>query len=370
MAKADKRRELHEKERRINNCIESGHYDAIIIGRQDNFAWLTSGGRNFILSASDVGAAMVVFTKSNKYVVANTMDGKRIIDEELADSDYELINLKWHEKTIEETICDLVKGCNAVSDVYIAGIQYDPSAVYRLHFPLMKEEVERYRTHAAMAESILRKVADELKPGMSEKDAEALLNIEYAKHGFVNSVILVGADARIEKYRHPVPTDSKIQRMLLLAPAPRKDGLYMPISRMICFDDHLPSELREKYDTLLRFEANVFSRCVAGTRFVDIMEFEKKLYQASSYPDEWQGHFMGGITGYYPNDPVQYRNPEAKVKTMQTFNWYLTVTGAKVEEILLTNESGNELLSVKGAWPLRKMEACGEEYMLPDILMK
>ena len=370
MLKFDKIKELHEKEKRIMGCIESGNFDAMIIGRQDNFAWLTSGGRNYILAASDAGAVMVVFTKSNKYVVANTMDGMRIMDEELADSGYDLVNLKWHEKTIEETVCDLVKGCRAVSDVYITGIRYDPSAIYQLHYPLTKEEVNRYRENAVLAEKIIRKVSDEIEPGMSEKDVETLLSIEYAKNDFVNTVILVGADARIEQYRHPVPTDKEINKFVLLAPAPRKHGLYMPISRMIYFGDQLPSEIRKKYDTLLNIEANVISRCTVGKSFANILETEKELYKNSSYPDEWQGHFMGGITGYYPNDPTQYRNPEAKVKMMQTFNWYLTVTGVKVEEILLTSESGNELLSMNGAWPVQKVEACGKEYMLPDILMK
>jgi hypothetical protein len=362
--------EIKEKEKRIFDYMANNNVEAMIIGRQDNFAWLSSGGRNYIAATSDLGAALVVITLKRKYLIANTMDGMRILEEELHGLDYDLISLNWYEKSLIETAEDIIKGKKAISDIMMPGAEFNLQAIYDLHYPLTSSEVSRYRKIAVEAETILKKVADEIKPGMSEKDAEALLSIEYAKSDFFSAVILIGSDERIEKFRHPVPTNKKIQNIVMLAPAPRKCGLFIPITRMIYFGDKLPCELEKKYNTLLNFEANVFANCIEGASFAEIFETQQELYKNSEYSEEWREHFMGGLTGYFPNDPTQYSNPIAKVKQSQIFNWYLTITGAKVEEVLLTTKEGNELLSVNGAWPTKKIEIYGKEYELPNILIK
>jgi Xaa-Pro aminopeptidase len=363
-------KERGEKEFRLRTFLQNSGLDAAIIGRQNDFAWLSAGGRNYVLAASDMGAAYAVITRDKKYLVANTMDGERILDEELAGSEYELINLKWYDKTVDETAAGLVKGLKAISDIPITGAILDPYVFFRLHYPLTAYEIERYHNMAVLAEQIIDKIARQIEPGMSEKDVETMFCVEYARHGFLNTVILIGADERIRKYRHPIPTDNKIKNTVLLAPSPRKNGLFIPISRMVYFGNSVPTDLRKKYDTLLHIEAQVIAHCQAGENFVHINEMEKEWYQTSPYPDEWQYHFMGGLTGYVPNDPTQYRNPEAKVLPFQTFNWYLTISGAKVEEILLTTENGNELLSISGIWPSKNIEASGHTYMLPDIMVR
>ena len=362
--------ERQEKEIRLRNYLCDNNLDAVVIGRQSNFAWLSAGGRNYVMAASDFGAACTVITKDKKYLVANTMDGERILTEELTNSGYELINLKWFEKSIDETVSSLISGFKTISDIPISGATLDSNALFNLHYPLSSYEIDRYRTTAALAENIIRVIADQVKPGMTEKDVEVMLCEEYVRNGFFETVILIGSDERIEKYRHPVPTDKKIKNTLLLAPSPRKNGLFSPISRMVYFGDAVPAELRKKYDTLLDMEAQVMACCQPGETFSKINDFEKSLYKKSPYPDEWQNHFMGGLTGYVPNEPGQYRDPLAKVRPFQTFNWYLTVSGAKVEEILLTKETGNEIISTGGVWPLKTMEVEGNIYALPDILLK
>jgi hypothetical protein len=298
------------------------------------------------------------------------MDGERILNEELTGLGYELINLKWYEKTIEEAADELTKGLKIVSDIPVKGAEIHAHAWIQLHYPLMESEIERYKIAASQAEEILSRVASKIEPGMSEKNVESLLRIEYAKEDFLDTVILIGADVRLGKYRHPTPTDNQIKSTVLLAPSPRKFGLYMPISRMVCFNAQAYGELKSKYDALLSFEANVMARCVTGESFLSMMEYEKSMYRSSSYPDEWKYHFMGGLTGYIPNDPYGYLDPLAKIASGQTFNWYLTISGAKVEEILLTGESGNEIISVSGSWPVKKVEAGEKCYMLPDILRR
>ena len=69
------------------------------------------------------------------------------------------------------------------------------------------------------------------------------------------------ADDRISNFRHPIPTEKKIEKYLMVSVNARKWGLIVSLTRFVHFG-RLPKELREKY------EANVFIDCtfMAHTR--------------------------------------------------------------------------------------------------------
>ncbi len=50
------------------------------MGRRDNFSWLTCGGHNCVPKTSEMGVSYLVITPNQKYLIANTMDGRRIHD--------------------------------------------------------------------------------------------------------------------------------------------------------------------------------------------------------------------------------------------------------------------------------------------------
>lgn len=153
----------------------------------------------------------------------------------------------------------------------------------------------------------------------------------------------------------------------MIAPTVRKWGIHAPITRMVYFGNTITKEVRDKFDAVCNIEAHVFARCRPGERFIDIFEMQKGLYKELGFQDEWQKHFQGGITGYFPNDPTQCLNSRSKVRENQTFNWYITITGAKVEEVFTSN---GEILSSNGLWPTKKYEAFGNDYDLPQILTR
>ena len=88
-------------------------------------------------------------------------------------------------------------------------------------------------------------------------------------------------------------------------------------------------------DGVATLGARVAAMLAPGVRFADILAEEKRTYVELGYPEEWHYHFQGGITGYALADPTCCRDPEARAVARQAYDYFLTITGAKFEELML-----------------------------------
>jgi len=70
-----------KKRERLRSWLGQNGYSGVIISRRDNFAWLTAGGDNRVLNNTELGAGHLVITPECQYLVAYTMDGRRLLDE-------------------------------------------------------------------------------------------------------------------------------------------------------------------------------------------------------------------------------------------------------------------------------------------------
>lgn len=362
--------EIKEKERRVREFLNISGYEAVIIGRQDNFSWYTCGGNNRVVITSELGFSILIITLDKTYLVSQVMDGPRTMDEELQGVDIEPVFLRWYEESREEMAEKLIKGLKAISDIPLHGAEYSPSEIYNLHDPLTEKEIEKCRWIGSKTEEIIRKVADEIKPGMTEHEVEAMLHFEYAKYNITPEVMLIGSDERISKYRHPCPSDKKIERLVMLHPGVKKWGIHANVSRMVYFGDEIPEDIKKRYKAACEIEAAAISMCVPGTKFSQILEVEKKVYKENGFEDEWRNHFQGGITGYLLADAALCKNPNAIVKINQTYDWFITITGVKVEELSINTAKGVEVLSSTGRWPTETFEYNGKRLKLPQILTR
>jgi len=362
--------EIREKEKRIRNYLEKSGNEALVIGRQDNFAWFSCGGTNKVVITSELGHGYMVFTKNKSYIVAQTMDGPRVVDEELKGINVEPVFLKWCDMGREEKVSELVKGLKTVSDIPVEGACFSPSEIYKLHYPLTDMEIERCRLIGSKTEEVIRRVADEIKPGMSDYEIEAMLLYEYARCDAIPEVILVGIDERISDYRHCIPSGKKVGKTVLIHPALRMAGLHANVARMVHFGDDLPYEIEKRHEATSGIFAVAVAMCDPGRKFTDIHQKIGEMYKRLGYESEWFKHYIGGITGYMLFDGSVCFDPQAEVCINQTYDWFITITGAKTEELSFNCSSGKVIASVTGRWPTKKYHADGQVFELPRILMK
>jgi len=359
------------KEEWVRDFLEKEGLDALVLGRQDNFAWVTAGGDNRVINNSDMGEGFVVITKDHKWLVAHHMDGRRFIEEQAPDQGYELVTLYWHQGTTADKILELTAGMRVGADFTLPGArQYGPEIV-DLHYPFTDLDLKRLRWVGRKSNEIITRVAEDLKPGMTESEVAARFAYEYTLQGMSLDALMVGADERISRYRHPLAGDKAIDRYAFLHPAARRWGLHANVTRLVHFGEP-PEEIRSAHRAVTTVGAHVATMLTPGVRFADILAEEKRLYAELGYPDEWNYHFLGGISGYTLVDPTRCLDPEARVVLRQSYGYFITITGAKFEELMVLTENGVEIASLPadGEWPTRVASTPNGDITVPDILVR
>lgn len=361
-------REFELKENRIYQYLDEHDYEAVVIGTQANFAWLSCGGQSNVLLTGEGADALAVITRKSKILVAYNMDGQRNIDEELGGLGFDLIITHWNEKSREQIVLDLLGGKRFLSDITLEGGFVNGTEFYSLHYPLTEWELDRYGQLGKESEQIVKSVVDSLVPGMKETDVSGKLMAAFSLRGYIPTVVLIGSDERNLKYRHPIPSDKVIDKSLLLVLCPRKFGLHVPITRTVQFGGSLDPEIERRYEAASLIAANCIAHTEPGVKFSEILELQKRLYTELGFENEWRNHFQGGITGYIPNDSTLCFDPDARIVENQSFNWFITITGVNTEDTIISGKNIPDVLTNSGVWPVKSYSANGKEIKLPQIL--
>lgn len=351
---------------KIRKCLITFGYTGMILARQDNFNWVTDGGNSRVVVPKDMGHAAVVVTLDHVYLVAQAMDGQRIMDEEMKHLKAKPVFLYWYEDSVVEKSLKLA-GERPVSDVPVGNAEVCLNEIYDLHYPMTDEEYDRMKKLGAISDSIFYKVAKEIRPGMVDYEVEAMLLYEFAKENAQCDVSLIGTDDRIFKYRHPNPSGRKLGRYVLLHTASRMGGLHCNVTRSVYFGDKIPEEIARAYDISCKIEAFCMSQCKTGNRWSEILKGQKALYAQEQIPEEWKCHYPGGRTGYFVAQSDLSLDDSKQIQNREAYDWYITATGAKVEELSVNWDGRLEILSHTGIWPSKKYQA-EEVFDLPQIM--
>ena len=361
-------RDRKEKDKRVKIFLKKKNLDALIINRQDNFSWFTSGGDSHVFSSSEQGAAFIVITKNRKYLCAYPMDGYRIMNEEIKNCGFELKTTNWYEDNPLTLAKKLIKGKKVGSDIIINKAEFLSNELVDLHYPLTDLEVNRYIWLGKKCDEYFANIAMEVKPGQTEYQVGAVVLKEFYRNGISIDVLIIGSDERIFKYRHPMPTNKKIDKYVLLAVSVKKWGLHANISRLIYFGKP-PAEILNKYRAACIIQASIIDFLKPGMLFKDVFEFIKKQYKKLGYPEEWKKHYQGAITGYITADLFALLSEDKKARSNQTFTWIVTITGVKSEELSFLNEEKAKFLSVAGHWPRFSFNLNNKRIDMPDIMI-
>ena len=166
-------RDFQEKLRRIRAYLEREGFAAMLLARRDSFAWATLGGDNKVLRDTPVGAAVLLCTRDRVYLVAQSMDADRILDDELAGLPVEPVTLRWYDPPPAAYAASLAGG-PVVSDTEAPGCEARPAALRALHLPYTPWEVQRFEAAGAFFDETFLAAAEALAPGMTERAAAAL----------------------------------------------------------------------------------------------------------------------------------------------------------------------------------------------------
>ncbi len=343
--------------------------DAITLENQNSFAWYTAGGDNHVGIATERGAAVLVIMRDGDFVVTSNIEAPRIMAEEIPDLGIEPVEVSWLERDgVAKAVNRLIGKGKAASDTAFGGTTRMPDQLAELRFSLTEGEIDRYRRVGKDTEEGVRIVCKKVKSGMTENAIAGMAAEELYSRGVTPVVLLVAADDRIEKYRHPINTDKKVNKYAMVVCCGRRWGLIISCTRIVHFGQ-LPVELRRKHDAVLKVDAALNLSTVAGKEIGSVLRAGIKTYDEVGFPDEWKKHHQGGPTGYASREFRAMPDEKRKVVRNQAFAWNPSIAGTKSEDTILVKDDGIEFLSLSSDWPMVEVEYRGKVLEREDILV-
>lgn len=364
--------ELQEKRSRLKGFLKKEGLDAAVLSSQGNFAWYTGGRSNRVVMCEEGGAALIFATaqKGKDYILTSNIEEPRIRQEELQGLDgFVLEGYPWWEgAAIGARIEALSKGRKIASDSPAWSRNLLPGSFQELTYSLTEEEVQRYQALGEDCATAMEDAVKGLKPGMTEEDASARMAAQLLKRGVTPQVLLVAADERIYKYRHPVPTPRPIDAYVMCVACGKRHGLIVSLTRFVHFGP-LPAELENKHRAVVEIDAVFISGSVEGAAIKDIFKKAQGAYKRAGFADEWKLHHQGGPTGYQGRSYKGAPDVEGKVLKNQAFAWNPSITGTKSEDTIISSGERQEIISAARDWPMIGVEVEGGEILRPGILV-
>ena len=353
--------EIKTKLQKVRALLRREKAQALLITHRTNFAWLTGGKDSHVRWDSPKGVGSLWVTAKDFELWTDPIEDKRFREEEFHDLPIPIRVRPWLESP------KFPKG-KVVSDDGAFGLPSIGPKVARLRWALLPEEIARYRRVGKLAGEAMQTVGFRIRRGWTENQVAAELTKELIVRGLEACVILVGADERLRRYRHPIPSDHKIQDTVMMVICAKGQGFIANLTRLVHFGP-MPMDLQLRHRACLQVECAMLAKTRVGMEASEVFKTAMAEYAAQGFDGEWKKHHQGGAAGYETREYLIRPDCKEKFMSNQAMAWNVSITGTKSEDTFLVTKKGLDLLTPTPKWPMVKVKAGGKTFERPDILI-
>lgn len=332
---------MSEKDERLAAFCKTHGHDGVWLRRRSNIAWATDGADTHCDASTSLGVASLVWTPARKTVLTDVIEAPRLAAEEPLNG-WEIQACPWWEAP-----------CPPAGRF---ATDFPEDDIAPLRYSLTELEIGRIRGLGAECAATMSRVMHHVKRGRTENDLAGVLSGELRRAGIFCPVLLVAADERIARFRHPIPTRNAIEKTVMAAICAQRHGLIVSITRLVHFGA-LPAELRRKHEAVCVVDSALHEATRPGVKWCDVLKEGIRVYRDTGFADEWTKHHQGGPMGYEPRDFKATLSESREVQPNQAVGWNPSITGTKSEDTIL---STGEVVTTMSDWPMRGTR--------PDIL--
>ncbi len=360
--------ELNAKHDKLVEWLRTQELEGVLIRRHENIAWLTGGAVEVrVLTPCETGVASLLVTATGKrYYFTTENEAPRLHDEEFGKLDFEPILFPWYADDTLETAQRLA-GIHIGSDTPGPGMM--PANLYPLRESLSESEIARYRWLGTQTADATIESLQEVEPGLSEYDLEALTAANLMRRGIMPSVYLFAVDDRIYKYKHAAARGARLKKYGMLNLCSRKWGLAISITRFVHFGE-LPSELDSRFKSAAQVNAALMDATRAGATSSELFRVAQAAYEAEGFAGEERFHHQGGPTGYGEREWVATPEGKETVVNNQAFAWNPSIRGGKAEDTVILHDGKIEWLTATPDLPILNATVNGKIYPAAGVLVK
>lgn len=359
--------EIEQKLAKIAGFLAEKGIDAVLISAHENIAWITAGVvdiRVGMLRESGV-ASLLVTREGQAFYLTTNNEAPRLAEEEFAGLPFQPVINPWYANDVRASVAKIAGWGEVAGDMGQQGYKHLP--LQTLRWGLIENEIPRYRWLGKHAAQAAVDVLKQYRPGLCERELQALLAARLIEQGILPSVYLTAVDARVVKFRHAVPRAGVLERLGMLSFCARRWGLTVAMTRFVQFGA-LPPELEERFAVATQVNARLLHATREGTASDALFKVAEQSHSALGYPGEEKLHHQGGATGYFEREWIARPGGAERVAAQQAFAWNPTVQGAKVEDTVLLRDGAIEVLTATPELPSVTTSWGGGDYVSAGLL--
>jgi Xaa-Pro aminopeptidase len=360
--------EVDTKLERVRRWLGETGRVAVLLASQSDFAWITAGADSRVAVDARDGVGAVLVTNASAYLLTSNIELPRLLDEEVGGLPLEPVVYPWYEPDgVSAMLGKLTDLSHTVSDTGAFGLAAVDAEFAPLRYTLLEPEVRRFRALGADAAQAVEVACRAARPGDTELDIAAAVAAECGRRNIVPLVDLVAADERIGRYRHPLPTRTRVRHTLLVALTGRRHGLHASLTRMVSFGSP-DDDLAARHGAVLRVDALVNLQSRPGAQLSDVLAAAADQYATEGFPGEWERHHQGGLTGYAGREIFATPRARHRLEPWQATAWNPSITRVKSEDTVLVTLDGPEVLTRTDGWPQVRVEHPAGRLERPALL--
>lgn len=326
----------------------------------------SAGAASYINTATTNGEAMLLITAEGRWLITNNVEAARLQrDPRIRAQGWDFSIAPWYQANTAVT--DLTGARTLGADGFYPGAADLSADLVRLRSALTPEEGERFRALGRLCAEAVCDAVSSVQPGQTGYEIAARLAQEAERRGMQAVVNLVALDSEIFAYRHPLPSNRKLERYAMLILCGRREGLVCSVTRLVHFGK-LPDNLRRKLEAVAYVDAALIDATRPGRTLGEVFQRGINAYQAVGFPDEWKLHHQGGLAGYEPREMIAVPGASTIIQAGQVYAWNPSITGTKSEDTVLIQENGCEIITAIDGWPALTVPIGERDYQRPTIL--
>ncbi len=307
----------------IRGLLERHEARGAFLSLRRNFAWLTAGGDNHVVLATESGVAGVLVTRDDAIVVTANIEAARIGDEEVGAVGLPVETADWWDPNGIAGAAERLLGERPLPDEALE------AELVPLRSRLVPFEHERMAHLGIVARDAVESALAEVEAGMTEDELAA--SLVGRLDGVRAPVVLVAADERIARYRHPIPTAKPIARRVMLVIVAERWGLNVALTRIRDLEA-AGDEVAGRMAAAAQVERAMHGASRVGATLGDVLAAAQEAYASVGFPGEWRDHHQGGTIGYQGRERVATPGDPTVIEAGMAFAWNPSIAGAKVED--------------------------------------
>jgi Xaa-Pro aminopeptidase len=314
--------------------MENHSFPRFFVQQPENFAWLTGGGDNTVVSFRPVSAWLEI-TSDTVRLHSSQIEAARLAEEEAPG--LEVVRYPWYSPPAAQGPSDL---------------EHDLTP---LRLVLSREEQDRYRALGLDAAAALGEGIRSARPDWSEHELAGAIGEGLLSRGIQPLVLLVAGEERLFRHRHPIPKWRPLGRLCMGVVCGRRHGLIANVSRLRSFGH---PEAKALHKHVCQVEAAALRASQPGATLGQVLEKIRAGYSAIGRAQEFENHHQGGLTGYRSREVLALPGNPTGLEAGMALAWNPSLPGAKVEDTFLLTETGLENLTPDPRWPMMTVDNC------------